>query len=189
MRASILVFVWCLSACWGCGGDDDDGASAGSSGGAGTSGGAATGATGAGKSQAKTSCYAQCDAQDNIPDCDPIVSNQECKLLCDQLVSGTPDDCLDEFSAFYDCTVMDGFGCTIGLPSSKTDQCDDEQDTLDECVNGPGGTKCEGQDENGRCPQVACPCPEGTKMVSGVDLEGSGCKCLDAVTCRDLFCD
>ena len=76
---------------------------------------------------------------------------------------------------------------TFVLP--KSDQCHDEQAAFDECAHILDGSPCEGQNENGVRPQVACPCPEGTRMVSGFDNAGGHCKCVDSETCRDLFCD
>jgi hypothetical protein len=104
-------------------------------------------------------------------------------------VKGTPAECSGGFAVDYDCTLMDGYRCSGTFVLQNSDQCKDEQAAFDACAHILDGTPCEGQNENGVCPQVACARPEGTKMVSGFDNAGGHCKCLDSETCRDLFCD
>ncbi|HKU37146.1 MAG TPA: hypothetical protein VJR89_03345 [Polyangiales bacterium] len=140
-----------------------------------------------------TSCNAQCDAQEKVrgTGCDPIVDLATCKQLCAQLVKNI-GACGAQFNAYYDCSAADGFSCTGPLVTNKTNACEDELAALNSCRNGGmggSGAACKGANPNGTCPQVPCPCREGTKMVSGFDTSSGSCKCLDTDTCQDLFCD
>jgi hypothetical protein len=135
------------------------------------------------------SCYKQCEAQTTVQGCTPIVGLADCKMLCDGLASTTPASCADEFDAYYNCSAADGFVCTIGLVAQKTETCKSDQDAFDRCRNGGKKTTCAGALDSGVCPSVQCPCKSGTKPVSGFDQSGSSCKCYDAVTCMDFFCN
>jgi hypothetical protein len=135
------------------------------------------------------SCYKQCDAQTTVQGCTPIVGLADCKTLCDGLASSTPAACADEFDAYYNCSAKDGFVCTIGLVAQKTGACMSDQDAFDRCRNGGKKTTCQGALDSGVCPSVQCPCKSGTKPVSGFDQSGGSCKCYDAVTCMDFFCN
>jgi hypothetical protein len=173
LRRFLLGLVVCCSVLGACGGDDDD------------SGSSASGAS-------LASCNRQCVAQEEVrgTGCDPFVDLTTCKAICAQLVKGAKE-CGTEFNAYYDCSAADGFKCAGSLVTNKSSACDDELSALDRCSNGGAGKggSCKGANDNGTCPQVACPCPEGTKMVSGFDTSSGSCACLDSDTCKDLFCD
>jgi hypothetical protein len=175
-RASLtwVAFVLELAAC----GSKSSGGSGG--------GGAGGGATG---KISASSCYSQCDAQQATQGCTPIVSLAECKMLCDALAGSTPASCAGAFDAYYSCSAHDGFTCAVGLVSQKTDACKAKQDAFDKCSHGGMKSTCQGQLDSGVCPSVQCPCPSGAKPVSGFDNSSGSCKCLDTVTCKDLFCD
>ena len=136
---------------------------------------------------------AQCDAQEKVrgSGCAPIVDLLTCKQLCAQLVKSV-GQCGTQFNAYYDCSAADGFMCAGPLVTNKTSACDDELASLNRCRNGGtggSGASCKGANPSGTCPQVACPCPGGTKMVSGFDNSSGSCECLDTNTCKELFCD
>jgi hypothetical protein len=155
-----------LGAGTGCGDDDDTGA----------------GANGA----ARMSCDRQCEAQDEVQGCRPLVDLAGCKQLCGLLVADLEADCGDEFSAYYDCSANQGFECSALGTSQDAAPCKNALDQLDACKGSP---MCVGADDEGRCPSVACPCPEGTTSVSGFSNESGECRCYDAKTCVDFFCD
>ena len=149
----------------------------------------------------KSSCHAQCDAQEKVEGCEPFVSLADCKTLCDGLVQGLNDGCEDEFKAYYDCSASDGFKCAGTLVTSNSSACQPNLDALNACSNGDGaagmgggeaGTGggvnagCEGADDNGRCQPVTCQCDDGPQQISGTDNSGGTCKCVDEVTCKDL---
>jgi hypothetical protein len=139
------------------------------------------------------SCDAQCDAQEKVrgSGCEPFVDLATCKQLCAQLVKGV-GHCGTQFDAYYDCSAADGFMCAGSLVTNKTKACDDELAALSSCQNGGvggSGASCKGANPSGTCPQVSCPCPDGTKMVSGFDNSSGSCECLDSNTCKDLFCE
>ena len=161
----LVVCAWISASCGG----DDDGSD--------------------GTAASVASCNAQCDAQEEVrgSGCEPFVDLTTCKQLCEQLAKSV-GSCGSQFDAYYDCSAADGFMCLGSLVVNKTKDCEDELSALNSCKNG-GGASCEGANPNGTCPQVACPCPEGTKMVSGFDNDSGGCACLDSNTCKDLFCD
>jgi len=145
---------------------------------------------GGGSTASVASCNAQCDAQEKVVGCKPFVDLATCKQLCGQLVRSTAAACGDKFNAYYNCSAADGFVCAGSLVTNTTKACDDELDTLNTCSNGgSNGPACEGARDSGTCPQVPCPCAGGTKMVSGFDNTSGSCKCLDELTCKDLFCD
>ena len=139
------------------------------------------------------SCNAQCDAQEKVrgTGCEPFVDLATCKKLCEGLAKSV-GSCGSQFDAYYDCSAADGFMCLGSLVTNKTDACQDELAALNSCKNGGmggSGASCKGANPSGTCPQVACPCPEGTKMVSGFDNSSGSCACFDSKTCKDLFCD
>jgi hypothetical protein len=174
VRRFLLGLVMCCSFSAACGGDGDD------------SGG---GSSGSGPSVA--SCNAQCEAQEKVrgSGCEPFVDLGTCKQLCAQLAKNAKA-CAAQFNAYYDCSAADGFKCAGPLVTNKTNACDDELDALNTCSNGgSNGPACKGANANGTCPQVQCPCPGGTKPVSGFDNSSGSCECLDSNTCKDLFCD
>ena len=170
MRRFVFGLVVCSFVSAACGGDDGDGP-----GGGGTS---------------AASCNAQCDAQEEVrgSGCEPFVDLGTCKALCGELVKSV-GRCGTQFNAYYDCSAADGFMCVGPLVSNKTRDCDDELAALDSCRDGGSGASCKGATPSGTCPQVPCPCPEGTKMVSGFDTSSGSCACFDSKTCKDLFCD
>jgi hypothetical protein len=173
IRRFVLGLVVCsyISAC---GGDD----------GGGPSGGTAA---------SVASCNAQCDAQEEVrgSGCAPLVDLATCKQLCGRLVKDV-GRCGPQFNAYYDCSAADGFMCLGALVTNKTKACDDDLAAYNSCRSGGvggSGASCKGANPSGTCPQVPCPCPDGTKMVSGFDSSSAGCACLDSNTCKDLFCD
>jgi hypothetical protein len=129
-----------------------------------------------------SSCYKQCDAQDQAQGCKPLVDNATCRSLCDGLVSQLPAGCASQFSTYYDCSAKAGFSC-FGQLVGQQNVCVKEQDALKKCQKG-GALQCEGALDGGYCPRVACPCPGGTTPVSGFDNGPGGCKCFDTVTCK-----
>ena len=173
-RLSLCLIAMIATATFACGGGD-------------------SGNDGSGTSLA--SCNAQCDAQENVrgKGCEPFVPLADCKQICAQLVKNVKG-CGAQFNAYYDCSAADGFVCAGPLVTNTTNACDDELAALNRCSNGggnagSGSSACKGATASGVCPRVACPCPEGSKMVSGFATSADGCACLDATTCKDLFCD
>lgn len=139
------------------------------------------------------SCNAQCEAQEDVrgSGCEPFVDLGTCKQLC-ALLAKSVGSCGSEFNAYYDCSAADGFMCLDSLVTNKTRACDDELDALNACRSGGtggSGASCKGANPSGTCPQVQCPCPDGTKLVSGADSSSAGCVCFDSTTCQELFCD
>jgi hypothetical protein len=168
-----LVVCCCVTAA--CGGDD--------------------GSPSGGTAASAASCNAQCDAQEKVrgTGCEPLVDLGTCKQLCAQLVKSVVG-CSAQFNGYYDCSAADGFQCAGPLVTNRTSACDDELAALNSCRNGGmggagSGATCKGANASGTCPQVPCPCPEGTKMVSGFENSSGSCECFDRNTCKDLFCD
>jgi hypothetical protein len=162
---------------YACGGDDDDDASGSKSGGL-----------------SVASCNAHCEAQESVRSmgCEPFVPLADCKQICSLLSKS--DKCAAQYNAFWDCSVADGFMCAGSLVTNKTQACDAKVDALQSCMSGGSGAAgsgatCKGADSSGHCPQIACPCPEGTKMVNGNESGPGGCECLTPTTCQDLWCD
>lgn len=158
----------------GCGGDDSGG------------GGGTTAGSGGGDAVSAAACHRQCEAQDALTECRPLVDLAACTLLCDQLAASLDPMCAGKFDAYYGCSADAGFTCLIGLPSQPTGTCAAEESAFTKCTG--AATSCQGENERGVCPHVQCPCPEGTKSVSGFDSAGDGCRCFDETTCVDFFC-
>jgi hypothetical protein len=142
-------------------------------------------ASGAG-SAARMSCERQCEAQDRVQGCRPPVDLATCKQLCGALVAQVDADCGDEFSAYYDCSANQGFECLALGVGQDALPCKNAQDQLDACQGTPA---CVGADDEGLCPRVTCPCPEGATSVSGFSSDSGECRCYDERTCVDFFCD
>src|SRR5262245_48458406 len=107
------VLVAGLGLLGGCG-DDDDGN--GSGGGAGSGGG--------GNRQAATdACHAQCDAQEKVMGCEPLVELAACKQLCGVLIADLDAECHDEFAGYYNCSAQQGFMCFGSLVSQASEPC------------------------------------------------------------------
>jgi hypothetical protein len=152
-----------------------------------------------GNAALKNSCNAQCDAQDQVPSCDPLVDVATCKMICGSLAASVKAACADAYKAYYDCSAAAGFECAGALGvAQKNNACMAEQNAVNDCNNGGGaGTgggagsgapACEGAMPSGTCPQVQCQCPDGVHPVSGFDNDANGCKCWDTETCKDLTC-
>ena len=156
----------------GCGGDDDDGDSA---------------SGGPGASAARDACHAQCEAQELAMGCEPLVELATCKQLCNALVADLEPGCHEPFRSYYDCSAKQGFQCLGSLVTQDSAPCKSAMDQYNTCMG--GAPMCTGANERGLCPRVDCPCPEGTKSVSGFDQEGGKCSCYDAKTCVEFFCD
>jgi hypothetical protein len=132
------------------------------------------------------SCHAQCDAQSAVTGCTPFVDLATCKSLCDAIASATPASCAGKFDAYYGCSSQAGFECSGTLVAQKGGACSTEQQDLSKCQNGGKKPTCEGANDAGFCPSVACPCPSGTTSVSGFSNASGTCKCFDTTTCLDM---
>jgi len=174
MRSTTAIAIGLLFLAAACGGS--------------TSGGGGGGGSAGAKGVPVDSCYRQCEAQTKVQGCTPIVSLPDCKTLCDQLAAGVPSSCATQFSEYYDCSASEGFMCFASFVAQST-ACNPKKDAFDACQNGGTKSTCEGQLSSGVCPQVSCPCPSGSKLVSGFEQSNGTCKCYDATTCVDFFCD
>jgi hypothetical protein len=164
-RAFALTTLLCSFAA--CGGDDDDSQSGGGS-------------------AARMSCDRQCEAQERVQGCRPLLPLAQCKQLCAAIVADIKPECGDEFSAYYDCSANQGFECGGIGTTQDAAPCKSALDALDACE---GPVMCVGARDSGTCPSVVCPCPSGATNVSGFSNEGGECRCYDEKTCLDFFCD
>lgn len=171
MLGRLASFAVVLLVCWGCGDDaggDDDGV------------------IDQAASLARDACHAQCEAQQQTEGCEPLVGLSTCRQLCDMIVRDLEPDCREEFTAYYNCSADQGFTCFGGLVTQPSEPCANALDELNACQGTP---MCVGADDEGFCPSVDCPCPDGSTPVSGFSNESGECRCLDEQTCTDLFCD
>jgi hypothetical protein len=132
-------------------------------------------------------CYAQCE-ENEVLECEDFPL-EDCRSLCDARALDTLAACTDAYDSFYTCMPDGGFECFHGGISPSSDTCMAKWDALRDCQFDFAGAACEGVGDDGKCPTVDCPCPDGSERMSGFQNEADGtCRCFDTMTCLTV-CD
>lgn len=79
-------------------------------------------------------CHRQCEAQDALAGCRPLVDLATCKTACNQLIAKFGATCAAEFDAYYGCSADAAFMCVVGRPSQPERTCEDERSEFQICT-------------------------------------------------------